>query len=229
MSYENPKLICTFYTKIGACRHGEKCSRRHIKPTSSDTILMPNLYKNPRFSSNEGNGQQAPITDEKELQQHFEDFYKDVFVRAATLGKVDAMVVCENNNNHLNGNVYIKFASRDIAYDAVVKLNQEWYDGRPVYCELSPVESLSDANCRAYDTNSCSRGDHCNFMHIRRPSPGLKNFLFRAQEKSFLTQRIASIRQNSSAQQTPESSAPPASMINTTSPEAVQMLFNSSR
>ena len=44
---EKDKVNCSFYFKIGACRHGEKCSKVHNKPTFSQTVLLKNLYLNP--------------------------------------------------------------------------------------------------------------------------------------------------------------------------------------
>ncbi|KAG4302948.1 hypothetical protein PCK1_000891 [Pneumocystis canis] len=44
---EQDKVNCSFYFKIGACRHGDRCSRKHVKPSYSQTILCPNLYQNP--------------------------------------------------------------------------------------------------------------------------------------------------------------------------------------
>lgn len=41
------RVNCSFFFKIGACRHGERCSRLHNKPTFSQTILLQNLYLNP--------------------------------------------------------------------------------------------------------------------------------------------------------------------------------------
>lgn len=41
------QVNCSFYFKIGACRHGEKCSRTHIMPSFSQTVLLKNLYHNP--------------------------------------------------------------------------------------------------------------------------------------------------------------------------------------
>src|SRR3954451_8165359 len=42
---EQDKVNCSFYYKIGACRHGDRCSRKHVKPSYSQTILLPNLYQ----------------------------------------------------------------------------------------------------------------------------------------------------------------------------------------
>jgi len=45
------RVNCSFFFKIGACRHGERCSRLHNKPTFSQTILLQNLYLNPQNSA----------------------------------------------------------------------------------------------------------------------------------------------------------------------------------
>jgi hypothetical protein len=41
---EEDKVNCPFYFKIGACRHGEKCSRQHHKPPFSQTIIVPHMW-----------------------------------------------------------------------------------------------------------------------------------------------------------------------------------------
>ena len=123
----------------------------------------------------------------------FDLFYKDIFIQLARLGELEAVVVCENENDHLNGNVYAKYTSKDAAYTACQTLNTLWYGGKPVYAELSPVDSFHDAICRSHETNSCSRGDHCNFIHIRRPSGAVKSALFRSQEKSVLQKRLEQV------------------------------------
>ncbi|XP_037399438.1 LOW QUALITY PROTEIN: splicing factor U2AF 35 kDa subunit [Pygocentrus nattereri] len=48
---EKDKVNCSFYFKIGACRHGDRCSRLHNKPTFSQTILIQNIYRNPQNSA----------------------------------------------------------------------------------------------------------------------------------------------------------------------------------
>ena len=37
---EKDKVNCSFYFKIGACRHGDRCSRIHNKPSFSQTIVL---------------------------------------------------------------------------------------------------------------------------------------------------------------------------------------------
>ncbi|KAK6454033.1 uncharacterized protein RJT20DRAFT_65320 [Scheffersomyces xylosifermentans] len=187
------RLPCTFYNKIGSCRHGEKCSRKHIRPTSSNTILLPNLYQNPKLNKNKDEELNA-----KQLQQYFDQFYKDIFVKFATLGAVTDIVVCENENNHLNGNVYVKFENKKSALYATHILNQEWFDARPVHCELSPVNSFEEANCRAYEVSECTRGDHCNFMHVHKPTQQLVDSLMSSQRKSILLHKLAELKEEES-------------------------------
>lgn len=44
---EEDKVNCSFYFKIGACRHGDKCTRLHHRPALSPTLLIPHMYENP--------------------------------------------------------------------------------------------------------------------------------------------------------------------------------------
>ena len=37
---EKDKVNCSFYFKIGACRHGERCSRIHNRPAFSQTVVL---------------------------------------------------------------------------------------------------------------------------------------------------------------------------------------------
>ena len=37
---EEDKVNCPFYLKMGACRHGDRCSRIHNRPVLSQTILL---------------------------------------------------------------------------------------------------------------------------------------------------------------------------------------------
>ncbi|XP_008561448.1 PREDICTED: uncharacterized protein LOC103581374 [Galeopterus variegatus] len=50
------RVNCSFYFKIGACRHGDRCSRLHNKPTFSQTILIQNIYRNPQNSAQTADG-----------------------------------------------------------------------------------------------------------------------------------------------------------------------------
>ncbi|KAJ4419359.1 hypothetical protein N0V85_001052 [Neurospora sp. IMI 360204] len=113
---EQDKVNCSFYYKIGACRHGDRCSRKHVKPSYSQTILMPNLYHNPAFDpKNRMNASQ--------LQNHFDAFYEDIWCEMCKYGELEELVVCDNNNDHLIGNVYARFKYEDSAQKACDDLN----------------------------------------------------------------------------------------------------------
>ena len=87
-----PKVNCSFYYKIGACRHGDRCSRKHVKPSYSQTILLPNLYQNPAYDpKNKMNPSQ--------LQNHFDAFYEDFWCEMCKYGEIEEVVVCDNNND----------------------------------------------------------------------------------------------------------------------------------
>ncbi|GJV23958.1 splicing factor U2af small subunit B-like protein [Tanacetum coccineum] len=44
---ETDRVNCPFYFKIGACRHGDGCSRLHTKPIIIPTLLLSNMYQRP--------------------------------------------------------------------------------------------------------------------------------------------------------------------------------------
>ncbi|PWY97697.1 hypothetical protein BCV70DRAFT_166472 [Testicularia cyperi] len=168
---EQDKVNCSFYYKIGACRHGDRCSRKHIRPTYSCTILISNIYRNPRHHE-----QDCTITD-SELQAQFNAFYEDMFVELAKYGTLLEMHVCDNVGDHLIGNVYARYKYEDEAQTAVDALNDRWYDAKPLFAELSPVTDFHEACCRQNEIAECNRGGFCNFMHLRYASERLRKEL----------------------------------------------------
>lgn len=174
---EKDKVNCSFYFKIGACRHGDRCSRVHNKPSFSQTILIQNLYVNPQNSAKaQGDGKE--ISDE-ENQKHFDEFFEDIYVELEEkYGTIDEMNVCDNLGDHLIGNVYVKFKREEDAEKAVEDLNNRWFAGKPVYAELSTVTDFREAGCRQYEIGACTRGGFCNFMHLKQISNNLKRDLF---------------------------------------------------
>ena len=117
---EKDKVNCSFYFKIGACRHGDRCSRLHNKPTFSQTILLQNMYQNPNNPARNPDGRKV-LTDQEE-QAHFDEFFEDVFIELEDkYGEIEEMNVCDNLGDHLIGNVYIKFNGEDNAEKAVME------------------------------------------------------------------------------------------------------------
>src|SRR5690606_4933687 len=61
---EKDKVNCSFYHKIGACRHGARCSRQHNKPAFSNCILLRNFYPNPEYVHRLPDGRETATMDE---------------------------------------------------------------------------------------------------------------------------------------------------------------------
>ena len=195
--------------QIGACRHGDRCSRKHIRPPFSQTILLPNVYHNPAHD---------PICKltEKDLQEGFDAVYEDLYCELAKFGhllelhvsncsqlgmqfRANATKVCDNVGDHLIGNVYARYEWETEAQAAVDNLNDRWYagtlcevcvivrslmfePGRPLYAELSPVTDFREACCRQNENGECNRGGFCNFMHLRLASKDLVSSLRHGQK-----------------------------------------------
>ena len=105
---EKDKVNCSFYFKIGACRHGEKCTKTHNVPSFSQTVLLKNLYLSPLNSSQ--NAAQREQYTEEELQRHFDDTYEELFVEMEVkYAEIEELNICENMSEHLAGNTYAKF------------------------------------------------------------------------------------------------------------------------
>eukprot|EP01114_Cavostelium_apophysatum_P017740 TRINITY_DN533_c0_g1_i3.p1 TRINITY_DN533_c0_g1~~TRINITY_DN533_c0_g1_i3.p1 ORF type:complete len:279 (+),score=40.25 TRINITY_DN533_c0_g1_i3:233-1069(+) len=165
---EKDKVNCPFYFKIGSCRHGDKCERRHNKPTLSQTLLLVGFYPNPWLT---------PGSDDKKNQEFFEDFYEDIWEELSQYGEIEELNVCDNVCDHMVGNVYIKYHREDDAEKAIKALIGRFYGGKPIVAEFSPVTDFREASCRQYENHECTRGGHCNFMHLRPIPRDLKKRL----------------------------------------------------
>ncbi|KAF5924304.1 hypothetical protein HPG69_012558, partial [Diceros bicornis minor] len=148
---EKDKVNCSFYFKIGACRHGDRCSRLHNKPTFSQTIVLLNLYRNPQNTAQTADGSHCHVSD-VEVQEHYDNFFEEVFTELQEkYGEIEEMNVCDNLGDHLVGNVYVKFRREEDAERAVAELNNRWFNGQAVHAELSPVTDFRESCCRQYE------------------------------------------------------------------------------
>jgi len=176
---EKDKVNCSFYFKIGACRHGDRCSRLHNKPTFSQTIVLQGLYQNPQI-----NNLTMGAISNVEMQEHYDKFFEEVFVELEEkYGPIEEMNVCDNLGDHLVGNVYVKFHKEEHAEKAVTDLNNRWFNGQPIIAELSTVTDFREACCRQYEMGECTRGGFCNFMHLKPISRDLRRKLYGRKEK----------------------------------------------
>ncbi|KAF4020644.1 hypothetical protein G4228_012599 [Cervus hanglu yarkandensis] len=187
---EKDKVNCSFYFKIGACRHGDRCSRLHNKPTFSQTIALLNIYRNPQNSSQSADGLRCAVSD-VEMQEHYDEFFEEVFTEMEEkYGEVEEMNVCDNLGDHLVGNVYVKFRREEDAEKAVIDLNNRWFNGQPIHAELSPVTDFREACCRQYEMGECTRGGFCNFMHLKPISRELRRELYGRRRKKAKSPKI---------------------------------------
>ncbi|GLD93076.1 hypothetical protein PINS_up001668 [Pythium insidiosum] len=175
---EEDRVNCPFYFKIGACRHGDRCSRLHNKPVFSQTILISHMYQNPISQAIAQHGD-ANSVDQRKVDEEFEDFYEEIFEELCKYGKVEELNICDNLGDHLVGNVYAKYEDEEDAADAQKALYGRFYAGRPLVCEFSPVTDFREARCRQFDEGTCTRGGYCNFMHIKTVSRSMQRELER--------------------------------------------------
>mmetsp|Transcript_13121 Transcript_13121/g.15871 ORF Transcript_13121/g.15871 Transcript_13121/m.15871 type:complete len:277 (+) Transcript_13121:163-993(+) len=181
---EKDRVNCPFFFKIGACRHGDRCSRLHNKPTISQTVLLVNIYQSPELAV-ANDPVAAAALEPRAIQEHFEDFYEDIFEELSRHGEIENLNVCDNTSDHMVGNVYVKFREEEQALAALTDLctggdggQPRYYAGRPIVAEFSPVTDFREATCRQYEENVCTRGGLCNFMHLKPISRDLRKRLF---------------------------------------------------
>lgn len=173
---EEDKVNCPFYFKIGACRHGDKCSRQHHRPPFSETLLIKHMWPNPMCAVASAGGD-VNVLNKDVLQNAFDEFYDEIFEEFAKFGKIEDVQVCENLGDHMVGNVYLKFFDEEDAETALSNLNGRYYGGRPMHLEYSPVTDFREARCRQFDEGTCQRGPYCNFMHVCEPGGPLRKYL----------------------------------------------------
>ncbi|OMO90235.1 hypothetical protein COLO4_19287 [Corchorus olitorius] len=174
---EKDRVNCPFYFKIGACRHGDRCSRLHTRPSISPTLLLSNMYQRPDMIT-PGVDPQGNSIDPRKIQEHFEEFYEDLFEELSKYGEIESLNICDNLADHMVGNVYVQFREEEHAANALRNLTGRFYSGRPIIVDFSPVTDFREATCRQYEENTCNRGGLCNFMHLKTISRELRRRLF---------------------------------------------------
>eukprot|EP01006_Ploeotia_vitrea_P024653 TRINITY_DN5746_c0_g1_i1.p2 TRINITY_DN5746_c0_g1~~TRINITY_DN5746_c0_g1_i1.p2 ORF type:complete len:303 (-),score=142.04 TRINITY_DN5746_c0_g1_i1:27-935(-) len=169
---EEDRVNCPFFYKIGACRHGEGCSRTHVRPPLSETIMVPHMYLPPLPR---GVPLQSPEFKMPDDTEQFHDFYEDILDEFGKYGEILELNVLENLGEHMLGNVYVKYRRPEDAEKALQAINGRWYDGRRVNVEFSPVTDFFEARCRDFDEKTCARGHLCNFIHLKHMPLWLHN------------------------------------------------------
>lgn len=176
---EEDRVNCPFYFKIGACRNGDRCNRAHVRPTASQTVLLPHLYPTMPEGMSIANDEDWDDEMYDKAQEHAEAFYEEVFLELATYGEIEDIVVLDNVSDHMLGNVYCKYYHEQSAERAMRGLPGRFYGGALLQPEYSPVTDFREARCRAFHETRCARGGLCNFMHSKHIPRAVKRRVIR--------------------------------------------------
>uniref|UniRef100_I3IUK3 Zinc finger CCCH-type, RNA binding motif and serine/arginine rich 2 n=1 Tax=Oreochromis niloticus TaxID=8128 RepID=I3IUK3_ORENI len=159
---------CPFFLKTGACRFGDRCSRKHTYPTTSPTLMIRGMFRT--FGMEESRRDDYDIDaclehSEEEMQESFLEFYHDVLPEFKSVGKVLQFKVSCNYEPHLRGNVYVQ---ENISFFESLSL-QRGAMQRDITCYtcLACLFFFSGL----FDRHRCPKGKHCNFLHVFR-NPG---------------------------------------------------------
>ncbi|XP_060038999.1 U2 small nuclear ribonucleoprotein auxiliary factor 35 kDa subunit-related protein 2 isoform X2 [Erinaceus europaeus] len=88
---EKDRANCPFFSKTGACRFGDRCSRKHNFPTSSPTLLIRSMFTTfgmEQCRRDDYDPDAGLEYSEEETYQQFLDFYDDVLPEFKNVGKV---------------------------------------------------------------------------------------------------------------------------------------------
>uniref|UniRef100_A0A8C3HFC8 Zinc finger CCCH-type, RNA binding motif and serine/arginine rich 2 n=1 Tax=Chrysemys picta bellii TaxID=8478 RepID=A0A8C3HFC8_CHRPI len=147
---EKDRANCPFYIKTGSCRFGDRCSRKHNYPTSSQTLLIRGMFVTFGMEQCRRDDYDTDASleySEEETYQQFLDFYEDVLPEFKNVGKVIQFKVSCNFEPHLRGNVYVQYQSERDCQEALTLFNGRWYAGRQLQCEFCPVTRWKTAIC----------------------------------------------------------------------------------
>ncbi|XP_073681930.1 U2 small nuclear ribonucleoprotein auxiliary factor 35 kDa subunit-related protein 2-like [Garra rufa] len=168
---EKDKANCPFFLKTGACRFGDRCSRKHEHPTSSSTLMVRGMFVTFGMEQSRRDDYDTDASleySEEEMHQQFLDFYEDALPEFKNAGRVVQFKVSCNYEPHLRGNVYVQYDTEEQCREAFMMFNGRWYAGRQLQCEFSPVTRWKTAICGLFDRRKCPKGKHCNFLHVFR-------------------------------------------------------------
>ncbi|XP_048835415.1 U2 small nuclear ribonucleoprotein auxiliary factor 35 kDa subunit-related protein 2 isoform X2 [Brienomyrus brachyistius] len=171
---EKDRANCPFFLKTGACRFGERCSRKHAHPTCSSTLMIRGMFVTFGMEQCRRDDYDTDASleySEEEVRQQFLEFYEDVLPEFKSAGKVVQFKVSCNFEPHLRGNVYVQYDTEEQCKEAFLMFNGRWYAGKQLQCEFSPVTRWKTAICGLFDRRKCPKGKHCNFLHVHR-NPG---------------------------------------------------------
>lgn len=157
---------CQFFYKIGSCRHGNKCIRKHTNVKDSPVLILDNI-----------------LLSSTNLQEEV----KDIFIEVALIAPIWNMLVAGNQSPHIRGTIYIEFQNESDAQKAYQVLNKRWFAKKPIFAKFLPSQLLTTVLCR--DGDRCTRKDECNYVHMARIPQDFWRELFTSQLASTLQQQ----------------------------------------
>lgn len=158
---------CSFFLRIGACRHGDNCPKKHTWPAFSSVVLFEHLWIAPK----------RVLARKKEKENHYENFVEDMMEECLKYGQVEDIRTFGNMGDHMIGNTFVRFADEDQAARCIAGVKDRYYAGRKVQVRYSPVTDFDNAKCRDFELNSCKRGQFCNFAHFMEQPRWLRKLL----------------------------------------------------
>eukprot|EP00850_Spirogloea_muscicola_P022880 SM000316S12295 [mRNA] locus=s316:96397:100524:+ [translate_table: standard] len=138
---EQDKAHCPFYIKMGACRFGASCSRIHMCPATSPTVLIKGMYTGPGLPL--PHAEEGLEYNDEDVAEAFAEFYNDVHSEFQCFGEIHNFKVSRNRSPHLRGNVYVHFVEEGAALAAFEAIHGRFFASK----------------------QTCRRGDDCNFLH----------------------------------------------------------------
>lgn len=170
----NSAQECQFFYKVGSCRHGPKCVRMHVLPTSSKVIMLASLSLNEKSPAG---------------AKGIERIIQDVFVEIASIAPIKEILIAANESPHLKGAMYISFASEKEAETVMNNINTRWFRLRPIFAHYLPSQAVHMVICREAD--GCQRRLDCNYVHPMPIDESVWKQLFAAQAKEYAVNKDA--------------------------------------
>jgi len=172
---------CSFFLRIGSCRHGACCPKKHTYPTFSNTLLLEHIWVPSKKIQNS----------KKKRTRHYERFVEDLVEEMSKHGDILETLTMENQGDHLIGNTFIKFSDEEQAAEAKKLTHHRHYAGRQVVVKFSPVNDFDNARCRDYVSGHCQRGAFCNFAHFMEAPKWVSKFLKSNASQSLRDRRLS--------------------------------------
>lgn len=180
---------CNFFHKMGACRHGDNCTKFHNRPANGQTVMFPKMFANPLAMEYLTDREWGFEFDKKYLKKHFHNFYKGIWRTFMKFGRIAELRVVSNLCEHLVGNVYVKFVDPATALFVCEHLRHRKYQEILLLPEMCPITDFSEACCKEdRDSAGCERKLQCNFLHLMKVSREVMEKLVKEQDEHWEAQ-----------------------------------------